>query len=118
MHKGYGLLGYKGKTTRAHKLAYELTYGPVPAGLHVLHKCDTPSCVNPDHLYLGTNADNVRDKVAKGRSLSRERNPSSKLTPEQVELIRVDKRSQRKIAKDYGVAQTTVCNIKHGRTWA
>ena len=118
MHKGYGLLGYKGKTTRAHKLAYELTYGKVPDGLHVLHKCDTPSCVNPDHLYLGDNNDNVRDKVAKGRSLSKERNPSAKLTSEQVECIKLDTRSQRKIAKEYGVAQATVYNIKRGRTWS
>ena len=117
MHKGYGLLVYKGKTTRAHRLAYKLSTGIDPGNNHVLHKCDTRSCVNPDHLYLGSNDDNIRDKVTKGRSLAGTRNPSVKLTVDHVESIRKDTRAQRTIAKEYGVSQSAVHYIKVGKTW-
>lgn len=63
-HRGYGHF-YAGATTTAHRYAYILAHGPIDGGLHVLHKCDVKTCVNPDHLYLGTNADNVRDRVAR-----------------------------------------------------
>ena len=117
MHKGYGLLVYKGKTVRAHRLAYLLHTGIDPDTRHVLHKCDTPSCVNPEHLYLGSNDDNVADKVSKGRSLSRAKNPAAKLTEEQVSNIRLDDRTQRVIAKDYEVSQATIHAIKAGKSW-
>lgn len=64
---GYGLLAYKGKNTTAHCLAWTLTNGSIPHGLHVLHRCDTQLCVNPDHLWIGTALDNMRDMIAKGR---------------------------------------------------
>jgi hypothetical protein len=64
---GYGKLWYNGKTTLAHRVAWLKTYGPIPEGLCVLHKCDNPPCVNPSHLFLGTNKDNSRDKENKGR---------------------------------------------------
>ena len=83
----------------------------------MLHKCDTPSCVNPEHLYLGSNDDNVADKVSKGRSLSRAKNPAAKLTEEQVSNIRLDDRTQRVIAKDYKVSQATIHAIKAGKSW-
>lgn len=67
---GYGLLagGRRGKSLRAHRAMYQATRGPIPAGLFVCHKCDTPSCVNPDHLFLGTPKDNVIDMFRKGRA--------------------------------------------------
>lgn len=61
--KGYGRFNNK----KAHRLMYEMTYSLFPSNLHVLHKCDNPSCVNPEHLFLGTHSDNMRDKVSKGR---------------------------------------------------
>lgn len=70
-NKGYGAFAYRLNRRviqdRAHRFSWLLAFGPVPDGLFVLHRCDTPACVRPDHLFLGTNADNVRDMMAKGR---------------------------------------------------
>lgn len=65
--KGYGTIKKDRKTYRAHRVSWELHNGPIPEGKQVLHKCDMRSCVNPDHLYLGTNIENVRDKMVRGR---------------------------------------------------
>lgn len=65
--KGYGALTSNYKTLRAHRYSYLLHRGPIPEGLHVCHSCDTPACVNPDHLWLGTNKENHKDKIEKGR---------------------------------------------------
>lgn len=65
---GYGTFSVRGKKCRAHRVSYGLFVGPVPAEKCVLHKCDTPKCVNPEHLFLGTHLDNVRDKIRKGRA--------------------------------------------------
>lgn len=68
--KGYGIAGFKGKARKAHRVSFELTFGPIPAGAHVLHSCDNPPCVNPHHLHLGTHTDNMREKVARGRDFN------------------------------------------------
>jgi hypothetical protein len=66
--KGYGAAWAEGRHQAAHRVSWELAFGAIPDGLHVLHHCDNPPCVNPDHLWLGTNSDNQRDCVAKGRA--------------------------------------------------
>ena len=68
--RGYGKTSFNGKTQRAHRVSWELTYGPIPAGVFVCHKCDNPLCVRPEHLFLGTPLDNVRDMCAKKRQVS------------------------------------------------
>lgn len=73
----YGGFWYKGKTVRAHRFSYEETYGPIPKGMKVLHKCDNPLCVRPDHLFLGTDADNNLDRSLKGRHKNQYTNKST-----------------------------------------
>lgn len=110
---GYGALHGK----RAHRVVYEAAYGPVPPGLHVLHRCDTPACVRPSHLFLGTQADNIADKVAKGRQAKGEGNNHAKLTESQVRAIRSSSKSGAALAREYGIAISTACRIKNGTTW-
>lgn len=116
---GYGKLTWRGRGMRAHRLAWELTYGPTD--LWVLHKCDTPACVNPAHLFVGTVFDNLRDMDAKGRRgcgnrLNGERRPQHKLTADDVRAIRAA-RSPRFLARKYGVASETVRLIRRGKSW-
>lgn len=115
---GYGMFWFNGMDYRAHRAAYELYKGcPVPEGKFALHRCDTPACVNPYHLFAGTNSDNLRDMVAKGRSIRGTMNNHCKLTEQDVVKIRADNRSQSKIALDYGVWQTTISQIKNNKIW-
>lgn len=116
--KGYGQMSYEGKKRRAHRLAFELAFGS-PLSMHVLHKCDNPACVRPDHLFLGTNAQNVADKMAKGRhrAAKGEKQGHAKLTDEQARLILLDTRMQKDIAIDYGVSRGTICMLKKRATW-
>ena len=64
---GYGLASVDNKTVRTHRVSYEMNHGPIPEGMYVLHKCDNPSCINPEHLFAGTQRDNVLDMRSKGR---------------------------------------------------
>lgn len=72
--KGYGRFKFEGRRQRAHRFAWQSMFGRIPAGLHVLHSCDTPSCCNPAHLFLGTNRDNMTDRNQKGRQAKGDRN--------------------------------------------
>lgn len=114
---GYGEMTYKGRARYAQKVAWDLFRGPIPKNLHVLHTCDNRWCVNPDHLFLGTNRDNVNDKLAKGRQPWGSQIHQSKLTKEQVLSILNDARTQRAIAEDYNICQQTVSQIKRRQSW-
>lgn len=118
---GYGMFKHKGKTRRAHRISWESRYGKVPDGLLVLHHCDNPSCVNPAHLFLGTNADNNRDMVSKGRARYPGRpGVGFKLSEVEVEQIRSrvrDGESQSAVAKHFGVNQSLVSRICSGQYW-
>ena len=123
------------KTLLAHRVAWTLWNGEIPDGMNVLHRCDMPLCWRPDHLFLGTQADNVADCVAKGRradrtayrpikSLAGENNPAAKLTQEQVVEIRRDylpgrgsPTNQPRLAERYGVSKRAIHFIVHGRHW-
>lgn len=104
----------------AHRYAWLETYGPIPSDKSVLHKCDNKPCCNPNHLFLGTQLDNMRDKMAKGRHVSIEGSKSgtAKLTDEKVLLIREDKRSYIKIGEDFDISPTEVCRIKKRLRWS
>lgn len=81
---GYGVFWHSGKNMKAHRLSYEAAFSPIPIGLYVLHHCDVPSCVNPAHLFLGTQRDNIQDMDSKGRGrrgiFPGESAPAAKLT--------------------------------------
>jgi hypothetical protein len=122
--QGYGNLRIKQKTVYAHRYIYELRNGKIPDGLVVCHKCDNPACVNPSHLFLGTQGDNVRDRDEKGRRGSNpprgESHHNSKLTEKDVAEIRkmlADGQSIRKIASKFGVTSWTIGSIAVGKTW-
>jgi hypothetical protein len=130
---GYGELWMKRtdgtrKNFHTHRLAYLFAHGELPEGLMVLHSCDTPGCVRPSHLFLGTQTDNMQDCIAKGRynrvGLKGQKNPKAKLTIEQVEEIRrrYGRRGkggalQRELAAEFGITQTQVSNIVRGQHW-
>lgn len=121
-YKGYGGVWYGRRQRLAHRVAWEISRGPIPDGLCVCHTCDNPGCVNPAHLWIGTNADNVRDRTAKGRTrVGRgERNAHAKLTEGQVREIRKSLDAgllQREIAKAYQVSGQLVSAIKTGAAW-
>lgn len=103
------------RTIQAHRASWQLHRGSIPDGLCVLHKCDVPWCVNPDHLFLGTKADNTHDMLAKGREARGDRLPHTKLTPTQVRAIRECQLPTRQIAMLCGVSQASISLIKNGR---
>ena len=120
---GYGKVRIGGRdepTVSAHRLSYELANGPIPAGMQVLHRCDNPPCVRPGHLFLGSNLDNVADRVAKGRGAKGERLGSKLTEPDVVEIRRLRSQGmlQREIAERFAVTQETVSLIVLGRRWA
>lgn len=116
---GYGRLrrGRRDKHLLTHRLAWELTNGPIPEGLRVCHHCDNPPCCNPAHLFLGTDADNSRDMVSKDRHARGQRNHFAKLTEECVRQIRAAEGTLTAIGARFGCSPVTVRDIKHGKTW-
>ena len=117
--KGYGCFWFRNYPWRAHRAAWVLFRGEIPEGVQVLHRCDNPSCVNPEHLFLGTNADNMRDRDTKGRANQRrgEQHPYATFTEAQVHAIRADPRSMLEIAAAYGRPYMTIYQIVRRHTW-
>ena len=116
----YGAFGLHGKARRAHRVAWLLTHGSDPGAMDVLHSCDTPLCVNPAHLSLGTHKDNMDDMNAKGRNGSTgEKSKWAKLTEDDVRRIRALKgiKKQREIADEYGLHLTYVSQIWCRKSW-
>ena len=121
-NKGYGRIKINGVATSAHRVSFELHKGPITNNLWVLHTCDNPSCINPDHLFLGTAKDNNDDMIAKGRDNTHSIRPIGPraLCEDDVIAIRKllkDGYSQRDIAEQYSVNQPTISFINTGRTW-
>jgi hypothetical protein len=118
--KGYGQFGVNYKVVTAHRYAYENFIGSIPDGMVVMHTCDNPPCVNPDHLKLGTVADNNKDRDEKGRTArtSGQAHGCSKLTDNDIITIRQDTRIQAEIAIEYGVSQTHISKIRSGKSWS
>jgi hypothetical protein len=114
---GYGVGSIRAKNIYAHRLSWLLHRGKIPNRMSVLHRCDTPACVNPDHLFLGTNADNRKDSVAKSRHAYGERCGQSKLTDEQIREIRGSSLSSYKLSRIYGVHDSGIRKIRRGDTW-
>lgn len=130
--KNYGRFRVGGKkVVSSHRFSYALHKGPIPDGLCVCHKCDTPQCVNPDHLFVATNEENTADRVRKGRTVSgrsgaknppkHARHHQAKLSQSDVDEIRrlasEGRMTQREIAALFGISQANVSTIKCGVSW-
>lgn len=108
----YGTFCIEGKKHLAHRYSYSLLKGEIPEGLCVLHQCDNPKCVNPDHLFLGTHMDNTIDKMSKGRQPKGDNHGRSKLTETQVEEIKLSNLTQLELANIYNVSQQHISRLK------
>ena len=119
---GYGHASFEGRLQQCHRIVWQIVYGPIPDGKLVCHSCDNRRCIEPGHLFLGDQADNVADMWAKGRGRTwrgrGEQMPAAKLTEADVVAIRGDTRTQVVIAAQYGVSQAVVSAVKRRKTWA
>ena len=122
---GYGGLSYNGKILKAHRVSYEMYYAKPLEDLHCLHTCDNPSCINPLHLFAGTNLDNMRDKIQKNRCYTGnqkgENNGASKLSKKQVlkirELYKSGNYTTFKLGEMYNVNRSTISYIINNKTY-
>lgn len=123
--QGYGVFhyhrrghpAYRSPQIYAHRLSWMFENGQFPEGLEIIHKCDTPACINPDHLTIGTHGENMRDMVYKKRHQYGENHALAKLNVDVIRQIRNDPRSSRKAAPDYRIAASTIRGIRNGRHW-
>jgi len=116
---GYGIKWRKGRTHQAHRLVWEDANGPIPNGQIVRHLCDTPACINIEHLSLGTQQDNLNDMVARGRSLCGEKHPRCKLEEKDIAFIRLAQGvlTQKRLADMFGVVQPHISRIHRSTSW-
>lgn len=117
---GYGAFRFHGKNIHAHRASWILKYGEIPSGLFVCHKCDNRKCVNPDHLFLGSNQDNLNDMKSKGRSGRGIKNAMHRYSEEvirRVKEMKVQFFTQKKTAQETGVNKSTISMIWSGKTW-
>lgn len=114
---GYGSIGIDGRRHNTHRLAWMFAHGPIPDGLLVLHKCDVRSCVNVNHLYLGTARQNLLDRYERNQSNQGERHSSAKLKESDVLKILKDERPYKFIATEYGVSESHISGLKTGKFW-
>lgn len=121
---GYGLFSLGGREVRAHRTAWRLTFGPIPTGLGILHKCDNPPCVRPDHLFPGSQLDNVADMDRKGRGRGRwspgDEHFKAVLGAADVQTVRqcvAEGETRKALAARFGVAPSTISRAAAGKTW-
>ena len=114
----YGMTRYRGIQFRAHRLSWLTFRGSIPGGLGVLHKCDNSLCVNPDHLFLGTQRDNIHDMIKKGRSGNGEHHPHTRLTREDVLYIRSSDERTSLLSKKFNVSMSNINAIKRKVRWS
>lgn len=116
---GYGTVGRNRRSMLAHRAAWEAAGRVIPKGMLVLHRCDVRSCINVDHLFIGTHLDNARDCINKGRDRKAigSSNSAAKLTAAQVVAIRADPRGSRRVAPDYRVSDVLVRKIRQRVIW-
>lgn len=121
-YNGYGLFRLKGKNIRAHRLSYEWVFGPIKSGMLICHICDNRRCINPEHLFIGTQKDNIKDMFNKKRQIrhSGEDHYNHRLTKNKVIEIRklhLSGISTYELARNYGVSQGAVSDIVRRKTW-
>lgn len=123
-NRGYGKLNggpaLRFAVVLAHRVSFAIHNGWTPGELEVCHRCDNPSCVNPDHLFIGTHTENLHDARRKGRIVREENHPRAKLTKRKVTAIRKaigGGMPRKSIAVEYGVSESTIGDIAQGRTW-
>jgi HNH endonuclease len=116
---GYGSMSIASKDLSVHRIVYATVYGEIPYGLSVLHTCDNRKCANPKHLYAGTQLENARDAVNRGRQVKGERQRSAKLTEKRVKRIRLlhGAFSYYESAEIFDVHWTSIWNVIAGKTW-
>jgi hypothetical protein len=118
---GYGQFWFNEKNMKAHRFSYELHKGPIPDGMCILHFCDNRKCCNPDHLSLGSRAENNKDRDNKNRQAKGSMVNTAKLTEEQIKEIRNKLKlgmKQKEIAKEYDINKSHIFRIKNGISWA
>ena len=119
---GYGRINRDGKLVRLHRAVWERDHGHIPAGMVVMHSCDNPCCLEPEHLFLGTQAENVADMDRKGRRRTPigSQQPQAKLTEASVRVVKQrlkDGATCAALAREYGVSDAAIRNVKKGRRW-